>query len=255
MQNEGTVIMLAYHNNPSIKAAILDQLARHRAADEIVQGYYWENGKGCAVGCTVHGDDHAKYETQFGIPQILARLEDCIFEGLPNDVAKGWPERFMSAIPVGANLSLVSWKFLHWLLTDEQVNPTINHPIVCDVVKQCAEVLDPLAQGLPVDRIAARRAESAAWSAASATRADSAARITARIAAWSAASAAERAAQRAANAADNAASAVARAAERAAVNAAESTAWSAWEAAKAAESAAYVRMADKLIELLENAHD
>jgi hypothetical protein len=42
--------MLAYHNDPAQKAAILQQLEQHRVADEIVKGQYWENGKGCAVG-------------------------------------------------------------------------------------------------------------------------------------------------------------------------------------------------------------
>lgn len=37
--------MLAYHNDPTIKTNILAQLARHRAADELVQGYaYWSDG-------------------------------------------------------------------------------------------------------------------------------------------------------------------------------------------------------------------
>ena len=70
--------MIAYHGNAEIKAAILDQLRAHAAADEIVKGQYWEDGKGCAVGCAIHSDEHAEYESRFGIPQMLARLEDSI---------------------------------------------------------------------------------------------------------------------------------------------------------------------------------
>src|SRR6201986_1912331 len=122
--------LIAYHGNPKEKSAILAQLRRHAEADEIVKGQYWEDGKGCAVGCTIHGSDHALYEPKFGIPQMLARLEDTIFEGLPNSDAQQWPIAFMKAIKPGADLSLVGWKFLHWLLTDETVNPDINHILV-----------------------------------------------------------------------------------------------------------------------------
>ena len=92
--------MLAYHNDPQLKKQILEQLQRHYDADEIVKGRYWQNGKGCAVGCTLYSNQHKEYESRFGIPEILAHLEDTIFEGLPNEEAKNWPIRFMSAIMV-----------------------------------------------------------------------------------------------------------------------------------------------------------
>ena len=157
--------MLAYRNDPSIKSAILLQLQRHHDADEIVKGQYWERGKGCAVGCTIHSGDHVQYEPRFGIPRVLAHLEDTIFEGLPDAVAKQWPLRFMSAVRIGSDLSLVHWQFLHWLLTDKTVNPGINHPLVRDAVKQCASVVLLLAEGEPFDPGAASAA-SAAMSAA-----------------------------------------------------------------------------------------
>ena len=178
--------MLAYHNDPTIKSDILAQLAKHRAADELVQGYgYWQDGKGCAVGCTLYSGDHMEYETRFGIPVMIARLEDCIFEWLPVEAARAWPERLMSSIAPGADLSRVGWQFLYWLLTDEQVNPGISHPTVRDAARQCADVIAPMTKGLPVD-------PSAAWSA------ESAAESAAWSAAWSAAGAAESAAKSAA---------------------------------------------------------
>ena len=118
--------MLAYHNNPKLKQDILQQLQIHHDADEIIKGVYWENGKGCAVGCTLHSDNHQEYETRFGIPKILAHLEDAIFEGLPNDLAKTWPINFMSAIPIGADLSHVWRDFAVWLLIDP-VDGVIKH--------------------------------------------------------------------------------------------------------------------------------
>jgi len=233
--------MIAYHNDPKIKADILAQLETHAAADQIVKGQYWQDGKGCAIGCTIHSNDHMEYEARFGIPVMLARLEDCIFEGLPNDAAKTWPIRFMSAIEPGIDLSTVGWKFLHWLLTDETINPGITDPLVKDVVRQCADVLVPLTMGQPVDQDAAEAAYSAAWSSASnAWLADDAARSAGRAA---------RSAGRAARAAD---------AARSAGRAARSAGRVAWDVVAAADAdvgraAAYVLMADKLLTLIADA--
>jgi len=170
--------MIAYHNDPKIKNDILQVLQSHYDADEFVKGHYWQNGKGCAVGCTVHCGDHSLYESHFGIPEALAHLEDCIFEGLPNRHAKEWPLQFMSAIPVGADLSRVQWQFLYWLMTTKEANPGIDHPIVSKAVAGCAELMRILAD------------EKNKWSAMSAMSAESAAES----AAWSAESAAESAA-------------------------------------------------------------
>jgi hypothetical protein len=215
--------MTAYHNDPAIKGAILAQLAAHRQADELIKGKYWEDGKGCAVGCTLHSyaivtgrtdfgfSDHAVYDDILGHGgQMLGRLGDKIFEGLPNGKAVLWPERFMSAFVPGGDYSRVGWQFLHWLLTDVSVNPGIDHPLVRDAVKQCADVVHSLSMGQAV-------AESAARSARSAVAASAAA-------AWAA---------------------------RSAAGAAESASWSAASSAAGGASAAYTEMAGKLIELIE----
>jgi hypothetical protein len=158
--------LIAYHNKPEIKSNIINQLIAHSEADEIVKGKYWEDGKGCAVGCTIHSSDHMEYETRFGIPVMLARLEDCIFEGLPNGTAKAWPIRFMASIEPGKDLSLVGWKFLHWILTDETINPGITHPLVKDAVAQAAQVICALSKGEPFNESAESAARSAARRAA-----------------------------------------------------------------------------------------
>lgn len=114
--------MLAYHSDPALRASVLAQLEAHAAADEIVQGRYWEGGRGCAVGCLTHEDDggHCLYPIRWGIPRILAHLEDRIFEGLPLAEAKLWPLRFMGAIRPGADLSLVWTRFALAILTDPE---------------------------------------------------------------------------------------------------------------------------------------
>lgn len=110
--------MLAYLDDPKIKAKYLKRVRAHAKADEIVKGYYWQDGKGCAVGCTIHSDRYGAYETELGIPGMLARLEDMIFEGAAAGFAKAWPERFLKAIKPGADLSNVGWRFQHWRLLD-----------------------------------------------------------------------------------------------------------------------------------------
>ena len=109
-----------------MKETYLNRVRAHRAADQIVKGQYWEGGKGCAVGCTIHGSEHSRYEDELGVPRILARLEDIIFERLPNAVAMEWPARFLEASPVGAELSMVSPRFAVWLLGDAEMQRQAN---------------------------------------------------------------------------------------------------------------------------------
>ena len=161
--------MLSYHSDEAIKARYLLRVAAHAEADEIVKGRYWEGGKGCAVGCTIHGEAHEDFERELGIPQMLAWLEDVIFEGLPNRLAKTWPERFLSSISPGRDLSRVGWQFLHWLLTESEL-AQFGHPLVRDAVKQCAEALRPLADGRAVDAKAAAAAAAVGWAAMAAAQ-------------------------------------------------------------------------------------
>ena len=92
---------------------ILQQVIQHRKADEIVKGKYWENGKGCCIGCIAETDEkpHKVAAKMLGIPLELAYLADDIFEMLPNGDAKLFPEKFVKSISVGADFSLVGFKF------------------------------------------------------------------------------------------------------------------------------------------------
>ena len=124
--------LIAYHNDPALKSFVLAQLVEHREHDKLVKGQYWENGKGCAVGCTLEAvrlhkgnaakiahNKHALYEAELGIPMILARLEDKHFEELSNGDSQAWPERFISAIKPGANLAMIWPRYALWLLSEE----------------------------------------------------------------------------------------------------------------------------------------
>ena len=113
-----TTTLIAFHGDPKIKGKYLRRVQRHRKADELIRGTGFNNGKGCAVGCTLNKYDHAAYETELGIPKVLARLEDVMFERMELDEAMKWPTRFLSAVPVGADLSMVWPRFAVWLMRE-----------------------------------------------------------------------------------------------------------------------------------------
>ena len=90
-----------------------------------------------------HGSKELK--EKYGIPICLARLEDTIFEGLPNNKAKSWPIRFMSSFKEGKDYSRVVWDFLRWLLLDYLFPKITQEGKIFDDVrkslKDCADVL------------------------------------------------------------------------------------------------------------------
>ena len=116
---------IAYQSLPDSELAstVMAELKYHLDNDEITKGEYWEKGKGCAVGCLLKSGNHREYEVKFGIPVLLARLEDTLFEGLESKASKLWPQRFMgAALAVGESreermnlLTQVGWQFFHWL--------------------------------------------------------------------------------------------------------------------------------------------
>ena len=224
--------LISFHGKQEVKDFYLARVATHHAADQIIQGKYWEHGKGCAVGCTIHGHDHSKYENELGIPRIIARLEDRIFEGIPNEEAKEFPLQFLQAIPVGKDLTPVWKKFLVWLLIDKTTG-TINHAKKIETkkaIKDVAELIEKsITENVTTEQFAeVRKAADAAAAAA--------------YAAYAAAAAAYAAA--AADAADAAA------ADAAAYAAAYAAADAAADARKKARTKRYHGMRDKLIELL-----
>ena len=186
--------MLAFHNDPIIKEKYLKRVNAHYKADEIIHGAYWQNGKGCAVGCTVekNSNAHEAMEKELGIPKDLAFLEDRIFEGLENGLAKEFPLKFLKAITPGADLSKVTAKFIIWLLADPKDG--VMRFAFDDGKKAIKEVVK-----LYKEELKGKKVSSAAWSAAwSAARS---AAWSAESAAWSAARSAESAARSAESAA------------------------------------------------------
>ena len=230
---------LSWLNDVAVKHHYLQQIISHGEADEIVKGRYWEEGKGCAVGCLIHSDDHSLFETSMGIPEWCARLIDIIFEGLPEVEAKKFPRHFVEAVPIGKNKvwwNQVNWRFGAYLMQEnlERVSQlSIDERLKIEVVEAIRGALslftNAIASGEWGDSTARSVAESA-YSAADS--ADSAA-----DSADSAADSADSAADSADSAADSAADSTA---DSTAYSAADSTAYSAADsAADSARSAAY----------------
>lgn len=187
--------MKAFHNDPEIKQKYIDRVKAHQAADEIIKGTYWQEGKGCAVGCTIEGDDHFKYETELGIPSILAYLEDSLFENMSNEDAKKFPLMFLEAIPVGADLSKVFNNLVIWEWEDP-VHGMKNIPEISadkDLFDCCENVVTLYKRSLSGDQPSADEwraledlAEKIYWASASAS-----AWARARASAWASASASD----------------------------------------------------------------
>jgi hypothetical protein len=228
------------------KAARVADMKAHREADRLVKGQYWEDGKGCAIGCQVHSNDHAEHARVFGIDVRLSHLQDAIFEALPNDEAMDFPVQFLEAIPEGADTSTVYAQWAARMLTrciryiGEGDEPW---RVGCrDVVTRVRDLFESDASDdatIAVDRAAAHAAD-----VAHATRAANARAAAAALAAAHAADAATRAAK-ATYAVDAAALAAAADAD-AHVGDADAYA-AAWDAARYAEVSA---QRDDLLELL-----
>jgi hypothetical protein len=182
------------------------EVAVHVAADSIVQGTYWDaaSKSGCFIGCLAHADDPAANEIAYGLPIMVQRIAESIFERLPADKAK----QFFAAFPIavncdGKNLTNVGWQFLAAELRSlpkqsAQIQAVID-PVIIGMVL--------LASGQEWATADARAAADAAYNAAAYNAAADAAAAAAAANARAAADAAAYAAYAAASTADAAADA------------------------------------------------
>jgi hypothetical protein len=149
-----------------------DLVRQHVAAGQVTQGAYWdpEKHRGCFIGCLSHSKDPSGAENEFGLPIMVQRIAESIFEALPASEAKD----FFAALPDavgcdGKDLSRVGWQFLAAELRSLPEQPA-----------EIQAVIDPVIAGLEL--LAAGR-EWPAKSAEAAAR--TAARIAGKAAAWS----------------------------------------------------------------------
>jgi hypothetical protein len=283
--------VISFHGNAEIKEAKIIALNTHKELDNLIQRTYFDSSerKGCAVTCTMFTPEefasgevdtsniHARYVTELGIPRIIARLEDKIFEGLPVAESKNWPLDFMNAIPVGVDLENVWRKFMIWLLVDntegvikyaksedsrkaiENIAAAFERSLVTEVSKSEWLNLRDTAYKSAAAAAAAAAASAYASAAAAASAyayasASAAASAYASAAAAADADAASAAADAAAYAADASAAAAAAAAAAADADAdADARRLAISQARDKARTDKFIKMSQKLIELLKAA--
>ena len=223
--------MKSFFGKQDVKDNVLARINAHNAADELVRGETWDGKRGRAIGCSLNAYDHKAFESELGLPEWLAILEDTLFENMSVEKSKTWPRDVIEAIKPGAKIEKVKWQFCAFILNeniDRALSLKISDELKDQVVKAIRQVLSVHNNAIETgnwDASAARSAAKSAWSAA----------WSAESAAWSAESGARSAAW---------------SAESAAWSAARSAAWS---AAKSARSATVDCYADKLLELLREA--
>jgi hypothetical protein len=255
--------LLSFHGKQVVKDFYVNRVNEHAKADEIVKGYYWKGGKGCAVGCVIYSSRYEDYETELGLPAWLAALQDTLFENLPNGYAKKFAVDFLVAIPVGKNLNKAKWRFVSsgleqdlQIVRELKIDDKLKKQVL-EAVEQCKQVHD-------------RAIETDIWNDLEAKSAEVACDLAGRAAAtealaagaavpWTAAVPAEAAAAVAALAATavSAASAVRpRAVAKATAATVAMTAMAAVPPSAsrvAVASAEWTKYADKLLELLRQA--
>lgn len=133
----------AFHGQASVKAKYMKRVVAHFKADEITQGIYWSEGRGCAVGCTLHSERHKDYEKELGLPHSVARLEDALFEAQPCEDSKYFPVKFLKAIKPGADLSKVADLFAIEVLINKDFGliTQTNDEETQEQIKQLAKLL------------------------------------------------------------------------------------------------------------------
>lgn len=119
-------MLTAYHNDVALKEKLIREIPLYR--EKLLQDFrYCSAFKRSLIWEYVSDFNNdgdkicAKYETKLGVPRVLARLENNgIFESLFEERAKTWPQEFLAAIPVGADLTQVWPQYAVWLLVDEK---------------------------------------------------------------------------------------------------------------------------------------
>lgn len=165
--------LFAYPGGAAQRDALLASLAEHRAADHIIKGQYWRDGKGCSVGCALvslgeaaaaEAGDHALLGRLTGYGEQLQRLNDVLFEALPNDLAMDWPLRFAAAAQPGADLTLVPMQFTHRTLARLLEQSWIDVDLRT-TVQPILDGLAILATNTPLTAAQQATGDKAAWEA------------------------------------------------------------------------------------------
>jgi hypothetical protein len=116
-------------------AQLTAEVNRHIEADLVKQKSY----KTCFTGCLAHQENDPQYiEDTYGIPVMLTRILEAIFDELPAQDAVDFFAAFPGAVGHdGKDLTTVPWKFLVGILKELPQQP-----------QEIQEVIDPVIAGL-----------------------------------------------------------------------------------------------------------
>lgn len=145
-------------NTAKLKA----EVAAHVAADDVRSGSY----SSCFVGCLANKkDDPELIEKKYGIPVMLTRICESVFEASPHRAQVEFFAAFPNAVDCdGKDLSRVSWAFLAAELRALPQSPNDIQEFIDPVIAG----MDLLAAGKKWDKDLARAAADAADAAADA---------------------------------------------------------------------------------------
>lgn len=107
----------------------------HVAQDKVIKGLYTRpNGQACFIGCHAGEDNPERLLKIYGLPTMVIRIAEIIFEGLPDKEAQ---QQFHIDLPEaigvdGKDLSMVGWKFLRNMLT--RLPSTTSNDVVIPVI-------------------------------------------------------------------------------------------------------------------------
>jgi len=159
------------------------EVASHIAADAVAQGSYTT----CFIGCLAnHSNDPEHIENTYGIPKMVTRIAESIFEGLPEDEAPA----FFAALPDavgcdGKDLSRVPWQFL---AKELKLLPAVGDEIHA-LIDRVIAGMNLLAEGKEWPEAKAAQAAAMAASAAASAASAAEAAVAARAVAWAASAA------------------------------------------------------------------
>jgi hypothetical protein len=148
---------------------LLQMAKRHQAADMLRAGEYYDpsTGKGCSIGCFNHDlgnapEDHRAFAKFAGIPLWAAKLQDRIFEGLPNKDRATWHVECIEAYQHVTDWDKVLDLFLISILEGVKKHDKSN------IVQPVIDLLKRRLAGEDVGKEIKRAADAAAYAAASA---------------------------------------------------------------------------------------
>lgn len=144
-----------------VKSRMIELADEHQKNDEYLAGRFWNNGKGCSIGCTIHDakklglvdeleyGDHAALAKVLGVPEFVTRIMDTIFEWLPDAERPAFTPLVLRTIRPDRHYATLQDHFSAWCMLDPKYGVSIvaSNPDVRCVSKRIGELYAKRARG------------------------------------------------------------------------------------------------------------